>query len=148
MPVNQISVFIENRPGTLASFANLLRENHIDLRALSLADVQDYGILRIIVDDVYATSTVLRNANYIFKITPVLAVTLKDRAGSLADALDVLGANNINIEYLYAFAGREHDRAYVVFRLDDQEMARAANLLRGAGFPSVSPDGDNGRIVW
>lgn len=148
MPVTQISVFIENRPGTLAAFANLLRDNHIDMRALSLADVQDYGILRIIVDDVYATSTVLRNANYIFKITPVLAVALKDQAGSLAEALDILGGHGINIEYLYAFAGRERDRAYVVFRLADHEMNTAMTLLNDAGFPPVSADDDNGRIVW
>ena len=148
MPIKQISVFIENRPGSLSAVANVLREHKIDMRALSLADVQDYGILRIIVDDVYAATTVLRNASYVFKITPMLAVVLKDQAGSLADALEVLGEHNINIEYLYAFAGREHDRAYVAFRLDDGEMEKAANILQQAGFPAISSDGENGRIVW
>ena len=148
MPIKQISVFIENRPGSLAAVANVLREHDIDMRALSLADVQDYGILRIIVDDVYAATTVLRNANYVFKITPMLAVVLKDQAGSLADALEVLGNNTINIEYLYAFGGREHDRAYVAFRLDDAEMEKAAAILQEAGFPPVSTDGENGRILW
>ena len=148
MPIKQISVFIENRPGSLAAVANLVREHAIDLRALSLADVQDYGILRIIVDDVYAASNVLRNANYVFKITPMLAVVLKDQAGSLADALGTLGNHNINIEYLYAFAGREHDRAYVAFRLDDGEMDRAAAILQDAGFPTISSDGENGKILW
>lgn len=148
MPIKQISVFIENRPGSLAALANLLRENNIDLRALSLADVQDYGILRIIVDDVYATSTVLRNANYVFKITPMLAVVLKDRAGGLADALDILGNHNINIEYLYAFTGREQDRAYVALRLDDGDMEKASAILQEAGFPTVSSSGENGKILW
>ena len=148
MPIKQISVFIENRPGSLSAVANLLREHNIDLRALSLADVQDYGILRIIVDDVYAASNVLRNANYVFKITPMLAVVLKDQAGSLADALEVLGNHNINIEYLYAFGGREQDRAYVAFRLDDGEMEKAAAILQEAGFPSISPDDGNGKILW
>ena len=72
MTVKQISVFIENRPGAISAFANILRENGIDMRALSLADVQDYGILRVIVDNVYVTSTVLKNAGYVFRITPVI----------------------------------------------------------------------------
>ena len=148
MPIKQISVFIENRPGSLAAVANVLREHTIDLRALSLADVQDYGILRIIVDDVYAASNVLRNASYVFKITPMLAVMLKDQAGSLADALEVLGNHAINIEYLYAFGGREQGRAYVAFRLDDAEMDKAAAILQQAGFPAISADGENGKIVW
>ena len=148
MPIKQISVFIENRPGSLSAVANVLREHNIDLRALSLADVQDYGILRIIVDDVYAATTVLRDAGYVFKITPMLAVVLKDQAGSLADALEVLGSHNINIEYLYAFAGREQDRAYVALRLDDGEMDKAAAILQEAGFPTISSDGENGKILW
>lgn len=140
MSVNQISVFIENRPGSLSSLANLLRENGIDLRALSLADVQDYGILRIIVDDIYATSTVLKKAEYVFRITPVLAVSLRDESGSLADALDVLGENHINIEYLYAFTGRQRGKAYVIFRVNEADMERAAQLLAARGFPPVGQD--------
>ncbi len=101
MTVKQISVFIENRPGAISAFANILRENGIDMRALSLADVQDYGILRVIVDNVYVTSTVLKNAGYVFRITPVIAVPLEDQSGCLADVLDVLGRNDINVEYLY-----------------------------------------------
>ena len=99
MTVKQISVFIENRPGAISAFANILRENGIDMRALSLADVQDYGILRVIVDNVYVTSTVLKNAGYVFRITPVIAVPLEDQSGCLADVLDVLGRNDINVEY-------------------------------------------------
>lgn len=141
MTVSQLSVFIENKPGSLAAFGNLLRENNIDMRALSIADVEDYGILRIIVDDVYKTSTILKNASYIFKITPVLAVPLKDTPGSLADVLDVLGNAQINIEYLYAFVGRQKDRAYVIFRVRDADIEKAAQILTDNGFPPAKQDG-------
>lgn len=137
MPLTQLSVFIENKPGSLAALANLLKDNGIDMRALSLADVQDYGILRIIVDDVYKTSTVFRNANYIFKITPVLCVPLKDSSGGLANVLDILGKNNVNIEYLYAFSGKQQDRAYVIFRFADYELERASKILSENGYAPV-----------
>lgn len=140
MPLTQLSVFIENRPNSLASVANLLRDNNIDLRALSLADVQDYGILRIIVNDVYKTSTVLKNASYVFKITPVLGVPLKDSAGGLADVLNILGENNINIEYLYAFVGRQQARAFVIFRLADAVMEKAEKILSNNGYNPISPE--------
>lgn len=138
MALTQLSVFIENRPGSIAELANLLRDHGVDMRALSLADVQDYGILRIIVNDVYKTSTILRDANYIFKITPVVGVALKDSAGGLADALNILRANNINIEYLYAFVGRGEARAYVIFRFADKDLERAARILAENGYDLVS----------
>lgn len=140
MTVKQISVFIENRPGAISAFANILRENDIDMRALSLADVQDYGILRVIVDNVYNTSTVLKNAGYVFRITPVIAVPLKDQSGSLADVLDVLGRNDINVEYLYAFVGREQNRAFVIFRVSDEDIEKASKILNDAGYPPLSQD--------
>lgn len=140
MTINQVSVFIENKPGSLSAFAHLLRENDIDIRALSIADVEDYGILRIIVDDVYKTTNVLKNANYVFKITPVLAVPLKDSSGSLAEVLDVLGNANINIEYLYAFVARQRGRAYVIFRVSEKDQEKAENVLTENGFAPVSQE--------
>lgn len=137
MTLSQLSVFIENKPRSLSGFAHLLRDNGIDMRALSLADVQDYGILRIIVADVYKTSEVLKNANYVFKITPVIAVPLRDTAGSLAEVLDILGQNNINIEYLYAFVGRQRDRAYVIFRVADKDIENATRVLGNGGYMPV-----------
>lgn len=139
MTLNQLSVFIENKPGSLANLANVLREHGIDIRALSLADVQDYGILRIIVEDVYKTSEVLKNASYVFKITPVLGVPLKDSAGGLADVLDILGENKINIEYLYAFVGRQRDRAYVILRISDREIEHATKVLGNNGYTPIEP---------
>ncbi len=138
MTVNQISVFLENEPGKLSSFTHLLRENNIDLRALSIAEVENFGILRIIVNDVYAASTILKNAGYVFKITPVLAVPLKDVAGGLAEVVDVLGDNQINIDYIYAFTARERDKAYVVLRVEDNEKAIA--ILTARGYAPVSQE--------
>lgn len=140
MTVNQLSVFIENRPGSLAAFADLLRTNDIDLRALSIADVEDYGILRVIVSDVHAASVALKNAGYVFKITPVLAVPLKDAPGSLAEVLDRLGEAGINVEYLYAFVGREQNRAYVIFRVRDADIDKAVKTLTAAGCAPISQE--------
>lgn len=140
MTVNQLSVFIENRPGSLAAFANLLRDNEIDLRALSIADVEDYGILRVIVSDIHKASLALKNANYIFKITPVLAVPLRDEPGSLAEALDALGRQEINVEYLYAFVGRQRDKAYVIFRVRDTDIDKASKILGAAGCAPISQE--------
>lgn len=138
MTVNQISVFLENEPGKLSSFTHLLHENNIDIRALSIAEVENFGILRIIVNDVYATSTILKNAGYVFKITPVLAVPLKDVSGGLAEVVDVLGDNKINIDYIYAFTARERDKAYVVLRVADND--KAISILTSRGYSPVSQE--------
>ena len=138
MIVNQISVFLENEPGKLSAFTHLLRENNIDIRALSIAEVEAFGMLRIIVDDVYATSTILKNAGYVFKITPVLAVPLKDVSGGLAEVVDVLGDNKINIDYIYAFTARQKDKAFVVLRVRDND--RAISILTANGYAPVSQE--------
>lgn len=140
MSVKQISVFIENRPGSLAALAGVLRDNNIDIRALSIADVENYGILRIIVDNVYQAGSVLKKAEYVFKITSVLAVPLKDQAGSLAEALEALGKSDINVEYLYAFVGRQQNRAYVIFRVPDAESDKAVQALTANGFIPINQD--------
>lgn len=140
MTVKQLSVFIENRPGSLAAFADLLRANNIDLRALSIADVEDYGILRAIVSDLHGASVALKNANYVFKITPVLAVPLKDSPGALAEVLDILGGANINVEYIYAFVGRQKDKAYVILRVRDDDIDKAAKILAQAGSAPISQE--------
>ena len=140
MTVKQLSVFLENKPNRLSTFAMLLREHDIDMRALSIAEVEDYGILRLIVDDVDKASKVLKEADYVFKITPVLAVPLKDESGALADALVVLGKNGINIEYLYAFVGRPRNKAWVIFRVADEECEKAIATLAAAGHTPVGQD--------
>ena len=123
MTVKQISVFVENKPGQLAEFAALLRQNNIDMRALSIAETQDFGILRIIVNDSYKTACVLKDEGYVFSIIPVLAVAVPDQAGSLYEILKVLGDSGINLEYTYAFITRKKDLAYMVLRVADNDKA-------------------------
>lgn len=125
MTVKQISVFLENKPGQLSEFTKLLNQNDIDMRALLLADAEDFGILRIIVDDAYRAACVLKDAGYVFSITPVLAVEIPDQPGSLVSILDLLGQNGINLEYSYAFITRKKDLAYLIFRVADNEQAIA-----------------------
>lgn len=123
MTINQISVFLENTPGQLAEFTRLLEKAQIDMRALSIAETQDFGILRLIVDDPYKTVSVVKDAGYICSITPVLAVEITDKPGSLVKMLTALSGGGINIEYTYAFTARKKDMAYMVLRVNDSDKA-------------------------
>lgn len=136
MTVKQISVFLENKPGKLLEFTKLLRQHEIDMQALSLAEAPDFGIVRVIVDDSYKAACVLKEEGLIFSITPVLAAAIPDKAGSLCDILEVLGQNNINLDYTYAFTGRQRDRAYMIIRVDQPD--KAAELLAAAGIHLIS----------
>lgn len=138
MTVKQISVFLENKPGQLAAFTDVLKENGIDMRALSIAETLDFGILRVIVDDSYKTACVLKEAGYIFQITPVLAVAIPDEAGSLNKILNILGDNSINLEYNYTFIARNRDMAYMVFRVEDND--KAIDVLTKSGIQLLTQD--------
>ena len=123
MTINLISVFLENTPGQLAEFTRLLEKAQIDMRALSIAETQDFGILRLIVDDPYKTVSVVKDAGYICSITPVLAVEITDKPGSLVKMLTALSGGGVNIEYTYAFTARKKDMAYMVLRVNDSDKA-------------------------
>lgn len=123
MTVKQISVFLENKPSAMAAFTNVLSKNNIDMRALSLAEAADFGIVRIIVDDVYAAMQVIKDAGYVCSATKVLAVAIPDEPGGLAKVIQYLGENEINMEYMYAFTTRQKDVAYMIFRVKDNEKA-------------------------
>ena len=138
MTVKQISVFLENKPGKLADFTDVLSGNDIDMRALSLAEAVDFGIARIIVTDVYNASTVLKDAGYIFSVTKVLAVEMPDTPGSLSKVIRVLGDGGVNLEYMYAFTSKKKGTAYTVLRVEDNETA--VELLRKAGYRLVCQD--------
>lgn len=131
MKVKQISVFIENRSGRLREVANVLGENGINIRALSLADTSDYGILRLIVDRPEDALAVLRKANFTLSETDVIAVEVSDRPGGLAEVLDVLGEAGINVEYMYAFVEKSSSNAVMIFRIEDIENAITALRKRG-----------------
>ncbi len=123
MTVKQISVFLENKPGQLAKFTAVLNANGIDMRAISVADTPDFGIVRMIVDDTYKTACILKEEGYIFSVTPVLAVEIPDTPGGLAQVLQVLNDNQINLEYMYAFIAKKKELAYLIFRVADNDAA-------------------------
>lgn len=123
MTAKQISVFLENKPGQLAEFTKLLEKNQINMLAMALADAEDFGILRLIVDDSYQTACILKDAGFVFSITPVLAVEIPNQPGSLVEILSVLGENQINVEYAYTFSVKKEDCAYIIFRVSDNQKA-------------------------
>ena len=139
MNIKQISVFLENKPGALAAMTAEIAKHHIDLRALSLAETKDFGIVRIIVNRVYDAATVLKDAGYVYSITPVLGVAIPDAPSGLSNVLAVLEEANINIEYMYAFlGGKNSPNAYMIFRVED--AAAAAAVLGAKGIKTVMQD--------
>jgi hypothetical protein len=131
MDVTQVSVFLENRSGGLADVVDVLARNAIDIEALSLADMADFGILRIIVGDAEQAKKVLKSAGFTAEKTKVVAVEVPDRPGGLAETLSVLRRNEINVEYMYSAARKSGERAIVILRVD--EIVKTAQVLRQAG---------------
>jgi hypothetical protein len=131
MKVEQISVFLENKSGRLAEVTQLLADNGINLRALSLADTADFGILRLIVNDIERAKLVLKDGGFTVGKTEVVAVEVLDKPGGMASILGVLSTNNINVEYMYAFVQKSGEHAIIIFRFDDLDGAISA--LQGAG---------------
>ena len=121
MTIEQISIFIENRKNALAEFTNVLATHNINIRAMSLADTSDFGIARIIVDNVEQVMGALERSHYIVKSTPVIAVEIPDEAGSLNKILKILADNGRNVEYMYGFTGRKTNSAYMIIRCTDVE---------------------------
>ena len=138
MSVKQISVFVENKPGRLAELTKVLSENSIDMRALSIAETPDFGILRVIVNDPLATACVLKDAGYVASLTPVLAAEVADEPGSLAKILSLLAEAEINLDYTYAFLAQKKGTAYMVLRVADND--KAAALLQKAGITLLTQD--------
>ena len=138
MAIKQLTVFVENRKGTVASVTEILSRNNINLRALSIAETQDFGILRLIVSDEATAERVLTESGYLIKVIDVVGVKIGDEPGKLTAALSVLDAGNINVEYLYAFMARTEKHAYVVLRVEDNAVAEA--VLTKAGFRMISEE--------
>lgn len=130
MAIRQISVFIENKTHSLGTVLNILKENGINLRAMSIADTRDFGILRLIVNDTDKACDVLAKADYALNVSEVIAVSIPDKTGALSYVLDILGENKVNIEYLYVFiTGQE--QVSIVIRVDNND--RAAKALSSGG---------------
>lgn len=130
MAIIQLSAFLENRPGTLCQAVSSIKGAGINIRALSVAETKDFGILRIIVSDVEKTKKVL-SEDTIIRETPVIAVKMNDEAGALSGILEILKDAEVNIEYVYAFTGSLQGSAYVVLRVDDVESAESILLQKG-----------------
>lgn len=136
MAIKQLTVFIENKKGTVVSVTDVLAKNDINLRALSIAETQDFGMLRLIVNDEKAAERVLGENGYLIKVIDVVGVKIGDAPGKLTAALDVLDKADINVEYLYAFMARTEKHAYVVLRVEDNAAAEKA--LVDAGFKMIT----------
>ena len=135
MSVKQISIFIENKKGKLAEATRYIADHSVNLRALSIADTQDFGILRIICEDPAKAETVLKEGGFITTATDVLAAAISDEQGSLAAILEVLSEANVVVEYTYAFLSAKAG-AYMIFRVDDNQNAAAA--LAAAGIKTAN----------
>lgn len=123
MLIKQLSIFVENKPGRLSAITKLLGDNGIDIRALSIADTRDFGILRIIVTNPDKAIEVLRSADCTVSLTSVIAIGVNDRPGGLAAAMDTLYKNNISVEYMYAFVTPTEGTAYVILRVENNDKA-------------------------
>jgi hypothetical protein len=131
MKVEQISIFLENKSGRLADVAGVLAQAGVNIRALSLADTTDFGILRLIVNDTEKAKQVLKNCGFTVGKTEVIAVEVSDRPGGLAAILGVMKDNGINVEYMYAFVQKSGGNAIIIFRFD--ELEKAIDTLQKAG---------------
>lgn len=136
MIVKQLSIFMENRAGRLAEVARILGNAGINIRALSLADTSDFGILRLIVNDVNKALKVLRDSHHTVSLTDVIAVEIPDKPGGLASVLEPLRDAGVNVEYMYAFVEKATDKAVVIFRFENLDAA--VQTLKRAGI-SVLP---------
>lgn len=121
MSVHQISVFLENRAGQLAEITKDVADAGIDLRAISIAETADYGVLRMIVDDAEKATSILLSHGYILSMTPVVVVAVPDAPGGLAPVLGILAEGNIDIEYMYSLFTHKEGKAYMVFRISEEE---------------------------
>ena len=132
MTLNQISIFVENQTGKLQQLTDVLAKNRINMRALSLAETSEFGIVRIIVDDTENAVSVLAQEGFIHTITKVVGVAIPNEPGGLNSVLQVLSGTGMNVEYMYAFlGGKETQHACMIFHVQDQEKAVAALAAKG-----------------
>ena len=136
MAIKQLTVFVQNRKGTVVEVTKALSENNVNIRALSIAETGEFGILRLITNDDQTAEKTLKDAGYIIKAIDVVGVKIGDAPGKLTAALEVLDSNGINVDYLYAFMARTEKHAYVVLRVENNEIAE--KVLTDAGFHLIT----------
>lgn len=140
--MKQLSVFVENKVGRLSAVLDVLKDNDVDISALSLADTSEYGILRLVVNKPDVALTALKESGVMVKCTQVIAAAMDDAPGGLAKLLSVLSEANVAIEYMYAFIGKEEGKAWTVLRVDDIE---GATEVLGAHGVAMHDDYENYR---
>lgn len=138
MKVSQLSVFIENKSGRLADVTHTLADNSVNIRALSIADTIDYGLLRLIVDEPALAKSVLTDSGFTVALTEVLAIEIPDKPGGLAGVIDIFAESDVNIEYMYAFVGTSGENAIVIFRVE--KIDEAIPVLQSKGVRIFSGD--------
>ena len=138
MTVKQFSVFLENKKGTLAEVLKLLSAKNVGIRALSIADTSDFGILRFIASNNEAATEALKEEGCIFSLNEVIAAKMSDQPGGLAELLELLADNGVEVEYLYAFVIKSGDQACVIVRVNDNETA--TKLLTEANIPLMTQE--------
>ena len=124
MKITQISVFLENRKGRLFEVCSLLGENNINIRALTIAETESFGVLRIVVDNSDVAVKLLKDSGFVANLTHVVAVEVGDKPGGLASVLKIFADNDVNIEYMYGFVEKFSDKALLVFRFADTDLAQ------------------------
>jgi len=138
MSVKQISVFLENKKGRLAEVTQTLAREKVNIRALSLADTADFGVLRIIVNNPERCLAALKAQSFVAQVTEVIAVEVEDTPGGLARILEVLDRDNVNVEYMYAYVEKSRDNAIVICKIDDRE--RALQVLEKNGITTIGAE--------
>lgn len=138
MKIRQISVFIENQSGRLSDIIDFLGKNDINIRALSLADTSDFGILRLIVNDPDRAYELLRESDFTVGSTDVVAVSVKDSPGGLAAVLNALKKHGVNVEYMYSYIQKDNEEAFMVFRFEDTD--KTIEIMKAEGITICGPD--------
>ena len=141
MIIKQLSIIVENKLGRLAEITEIIADNKINMRALSLAEAANHGILRIITDEPGKAEKILKDNDLTLSVSNVLSVCIDDTPGGLAKILRILADNNINIKYLYVFVSKQdNDKAYAVLRVKKEDVDKAAEILKKAGYNSNEPN--------
>lgn len=136
MTIPQISVFLENKAGQLADITGILSDHQVNMRAISIAETSDYGILRLIVDDAQKASSILLEKGFVLSMTPVVGVAVSDTPGGLSEVLGVISRAGIDVEYMYSVFGQRNGQACMIFRVADAESLTALLEKNGIGILS------------
>lgn len=131
MYIKQLSVFVENKPGRLAEITSIIATAGIDIRALSISDTTDFGILRLVVDKPYDAEKTLKEAGLTVSLTDVIAIGIPDKTGGVAETLALVADKDVGVEYMYTFLSQNYERAYLILRVADTEKAIAALKANG-----------------